>query len=230
MRMKIIFLNTWNGKLKEGISDFITEQSATADVFCFQEVYDSSKVLFESLLPSFKSLYAHKAIDNDDFPQAMYIKKDLEVRSSRTLLNDIPEVGLGLYIEIKCQTGNIHICNVHGMAFPGDKLDNAKRLEQSRALIDFFRSLPGRKLIGGDFNILPDTESIRMFERNGYVDMIKKHNIQTTRNHFAWEKYPDSKQYYSDYAFVSPDVNVKDFVVPRNEVSDHLPLILDIET
>jgi len=139
-------------------------------------------------------------------------------------------VGLGLYTEIKKGDDSIHICNVHGVAYAADnKLDNPARLEQSRVLIDFFGPLSGQKIIGGDFNILPDTDSIRAFATGGYVDLIKQFNIQATRNRFSWDLHPGSKQYYSDYVFISPDVKVQNFVVPQNEISDHLPIILDIE-
>ena len=84
-------------------------------------------------------------------------------------------------------------------------------------------------MIGGDFNLAPETKSIAMLTENGYRDLIKDFKIRTTRNRLAWEMYPESKQYFSDYVFASPEVKVKEFTVPENEISDHLPLILDIE-
>jgi endonuclease/exonuclease/phosphatase family metal-dependent hydrolase len=89
---------------------------------------------------------------------------------------------------------------------------------------------PGLKIIGGDLNLMPDTESVRMFAANGYRDLIAEFKIPTTRNRLVWDKFPDSKQYYSDYVFVSPEVKVREFSVPNNEISDHLPLIVDIQS
>jgi endonuclease/exonuclease/phosphatase family metal-dependent hydrolase len=85
------------------------------------------------------------------------------------------------------------------------------------------------KIIGGDFNLLPETKSAQMFEENDYRSLIKEFRIRTTRNRLAWELYPNDKQYYADYVFVSPGVNVKEFSVPENEISDHLALILRVE-
>lgn len=83
-------------------------------------------------------------------------------------------------------------------------------------------------IIGGDFNMFPENESIRMFEKNGYQDLIKNFGIKTTRNRIAWEKYPETPQYYSDYIFLKGDLQIKTFSVPENEVSDHLAMILEI--
>lgn len=67
-----------------------------------------------------------------------------------------------------------------------------------------------------------------MFEKNGYKDLIKDYKIPTTRNKVAWKMYPDNPQLYSDYVFVSSGIEVKSFSVIENEISDHLPLILEI--
>lgn len=186
----MIFLNTWNGKMSGGIKDFIAEESPRTDIFCLQEVYDSAKLMFGDLLPDFKGIYAHKDIDNDHgFSQATYVKKTLELCASNALLDDIPSVGL--YTEIKWNGGSVHICNFHGVAYPkDDKLDNGERLRQSRALIEFLRPLVGLKVTGGDFNVSPDTKSIRVFEESGHRDLVRRHDIQTTRNRLAWEAHP----------------------------------------
>ena len=40
--------------------------------------------------------------------------------------------------------------------------------------------------------------------------------------------YPESPQLFSDYVFVSPEVAVSGFSVPEDEISDHLPMIVDL--
>ncbi len=231
--MKIIFLNIWNGKIKDALTDFLVEHAPTTHVFCLQEAYNSFRPTLEGLLPGFKGVHAYKMIGtsagDDDFPLSIYVRDGIKIVATNVLLERDPDTGLGLHVEILEKGKSIHICDVHGRAYPGEKLDTPERLTQSRTLVDFFGSLRGQKIIGGDFNILPDTESIKTFEKNGYVDLIKKFAIRTTRNRFAWELYPDSKQMYSDYVFTGLDVKVKSLVVPENEISDHLPLILEID-
>lgn len=228
--MKIIFLNTWNGKIKDSIIEFIQEQSKDTDVFCFQEVYPEMRQLCREVLPDYEEFYAYKIVaKDDDFPQATFVRKNIGTLSFELVLNDQTNCGLGINVLIKQGDTLINICNFHGIAFPGDKLDNPSRLEQSKELINFLKNKKGLKIIGGDFNMLPETASMRMFEKKGYRDLIKEFKIKATRNRLAWEMYPDNPQYYSDYVFLSQGVKIEKFAVLNNEISDHLPLILEIE-
>lgn len=77
--------------------------------------------------------------------------------------------------------------------------------------------------------MLPQAESIRMFEKNNYRDLIKDFHITTTRNRIALDKYPGNERLFSDYVFVSSGVSVKGFLVPDVEISDHLPLLVEID-
>ena len=230
LEMKVIFLNTWNGEISEGIADFIKEHSPSTEVFCFQEAYDKMQMMCKELLPNYRMIKVYKRLAEDnDFPQATYLRNDLELLSSALVLEKQQGTGLGIYTGIKMGNNIVHLCNFHGTARPGDKLDTPQRITQSQGLIDFFKDKNGPKIIGGDFNLLPETKSVSMFEENGYRDLIRDFKIRTTRNRLSWEMYPDNKQYYCDYVFVSPDVNVREFSVPKNEISDHLPLILTVE-
>ncbi len=182
-------------------------------------------------MPGWTSIYGYKSAGkNDDFPQATYVRAGLTVRSSRLLLEGVLHAGVALYTEVVSSSGVYHLCNVHGVAQPGAKRDTPGRITQSRVIIDHLRDLKGKKIIGGDFNLLPDTKSIRIFEESGYADLIAQHGITTTRNRLAWDLYPsEDRQYHSDYVFTGSGVGIRNFVVPENEVSDHLPLILDTD-
>jgi exonuclease III len=228
--MKVVFLNTWNAKMLDGIAAFIKEQSADADVFCFQEAYMKFNYFCKGWLPDYRMIsgYKHGGEEND-FPQTVYVRDNVDLLSSEFVLEKEPGTGLGIYMEIRTKSGIVHLCNFHGSARPGDKLDTPQRLSQSQGLIDFFKDKNGPRIIGGDFNLDAGSKSIKMFADNGYRDLIKEFNIKTTRNHLAWEMYPKSKQYYSDYVFVSPEVKVQEFSVPENEISDHLPMILKFD-
>ena len=226
--MKIIFLNTWNGKMREAISEFLNEQKQDTDIFCLQEVDSEMKLLCEELLPNYEVVSEYKRIDDTDyFSQSTYMKKGLNVVSSDILFATEMDRGLGIYTQLEVNEQNIHLCNFHGKSRPIDKLDNEGRLKQSQGLIDFFEEKQGLKIIGGDFNILPETQSIGMFEENGYRDLIKDFHVRTTRNRLVWERFP-TKMLFSDYVFVNSEIDVTNFTVIENEISDHLPLILEI--
>lgn len=127
------------------------------------------------------------------------------------------------------------ICNVHGTAWPVDKLDSEERLAQSKKILDLVNNLPGEKIITGDFNLFPNTKSIGLFEENGFKNLVKDFNIQTTRGSLIKKLHPeyfaDGRvfQEFADYTFVSPGIQVRDYTVPDLPISDHLPLILEFE-
>lgn len=227
--MKILFLNTWHGKLRVPLTKFIQTQLHDTHLFCFQEVRDDMILICEELLTRYKSITATKHITQTDyFAQASYLHTDISIISSETLLHRFPACGLGIYSHIQYQNQDVHVINMHGISKPGDKQDTQGRLQQSSAIIDLLKNKEGVKIIGGDFNLLPETQSVSMFEENGYRNLIKDYVIDTTRNRLAWEQYP-CKQLHADYVFVSQDIKVTGFSVPKNEISDHLPLLLDIE-
>lgn len=226
--MKVVFLNVWYGGKGEELVGYIKQQAPDTDVFCFQEADDRTKQLLASTLSNYQFFSAFKFVQKGTaFPQATYVKDHIEVVSSGEILRGLDGGGLALYVELNIGGKSMYVCNFHGIPRPG-KLDNPLRLQQSEGLINFFKDKQGSQIIGGDFNILPDTESIRMFEAKGYKDLIKSFGIKSTRNKLAWGRYPDNPLYFSDYIFTSPDVDIKDFQVIDNEISDHLPLILEI--
>lgn len=139
---------------------------------------------------------------------------------------------------------NIQYCivNVHGHWTDGKK-DTPDRLEQSRRLVELLSKISESpslavvpalvsapvcvpKIVCGDFNIDPDTESTRYIESvGGLANLITKHEIKTTRN----ELYDGSHQ-FADYIFVSPeivsDTSAYEFQVLQEVVSDHAGLRL----
>lgn len=227
--MKIIYLNAWNGELGKNLNEFILQQSKDTDIFCFQEFSEDLKNTTDTILSDYTSFSAYKDLLHDGvsmFEQTMYIKRGLNVASDGTLLENQIDGGLALYVQLEINGKSLYVCNAHGISRPINKLDTTGRLKQSSDLIDFFQDKSGAKMIGGDFNLLPIAESIKTFEKNGYQNLVEKFNIETTRNHFAWDRYPDNKQLFADYIFISKDIVVDKFEVPINEISDHLPLIL----
>lgn len=198
--------------------------------FCFQEWLDIDNPFDFSDLNNYKSVVAEKDIGNDEkLSVGSFIKKKFKVIGSATPAGERMNLGISLVTQIMLNEDSITIGNVHGLPEPGHKLDTKERIEQATALIEFFEKTKGLKTIGGDFNLLPDTESIKMFERHGYTNLIKKYKIKTTRNDLTWKLYPDNKQLYSDYVFVSPEIKVKSFEVLDIKISDHLPMVLEIE-
>ena len=200
-------------------------------------------------LPGFKGYYARacKGFDEGsmiDFElfqgQAIFARNRMSIDSSGEVFlygdkdmtpryeSDWNPPTILQYVRFSTEDGRYTLASMHGMAYPGSKLDTPDRLEQSRKLLSFLADEEGEKIVGGDFNLLPEAESVGMIEKAGMRNMIKEFNIPSTRNELAYGSYPEAeRQYFADYAFISPGVRVVDFQVPYLSVSDHLPLMLE---
>jgi hypothetical protein len=133
------------------------------------------------------------------------------------------------YATVMVGTAPCLIISVHGTAQPGTKLDTDARIAQSQIIVEFMNNTEGAKILCGDFNLMPETESIAMIERARMRNLIKEFNITDTRGRLSHEKWPNSPQFFADYTFVSPEIKVKNFLVPPVPASDHLPMILEFE-
>lgn len=228
--MKIVFLNVWGEHMQEGLVEYLAEQARDTDIFCFQEATVSMKRACADVLSAYAEVSDYKYIsEQENFPQATFVRKDIDVLSTGTLMADDMELGLAVYVKIRVDDTEMYVCNAHGNSRPVEKLDDPGRLAFSQGLIDFFGDKDAAVVIGGDFNLLPETDSVKMFERAGYRDLIRGFDVDTTRNRLVWDRYP-VKMYYSDYVFLNDKVQLVDFNVPKNEVSDHLPMLLEIDT
>lgn len=259
--MKLLSCNIWGARQGKILFDYLKKESAHTDIFCFQEVFDTTSDIKEhdgyhmdllnelkNLLTDFKVLYTPsfknwvdmKAVDfNVTSGQAIFVRNNINVISSgdffvfgnkETIIqeNFQNEPKNTLWAKLEIAGKEILIVNVHGKWYPGDKTDDAERIEQSRIILDFVKTQNTPKIICGDFNLNPNTESIKMFEREGFKDLIQDYKIENTRNEVSWAQF-NNKQYFADFAFVSKDIRVLNFEVPYNLVSDHLPMILQFE-
>lgn len=235
--MKVIFLNVNRGSNLKKLLNFIKEHQQTTNIFCFQEANKNLIVELAQILKDFDFVDTSSVTDDPEKLQVCMIKKD-HLQSSGTLdLYETTKIEPKGFVQYLIHSSpHLLVGNVHGKVYPGDKKDNKLRKLQSKRIIDFLMSQASPKIVGGDFNLLPETESIKMFKENGFRDLIQEYKIKTTRNESAWSFAKNNKdrkyfgkQVYADYVFVAPDIKVNSFEVPNIEISDHLPLILDCE-
>jgi len=208
-----------------------------------REMYSNIYGKLAELLPEHKGYFAPhlKGYDIDgkvDFELetglAIFIKKSLDLSEQgdifvyREGLDSLHDNSATIprnvqYVSFTYEGRPYFIGNFHGIWYPKTKLDTPDRGEQSRKIKSFLNKQKGKKIVCGDFNLMPDTESLRMLEQ-GMKNLIKEYNIPTTRNDF----YKGSEK-FADYILISPDVVVKNFKVIEEKVSDHLPLYLEFE-
>lgn len=115
------------------------------------------------------------------------------------------------------------IINFHGLWNGQGKGDSEDRLNQSKKIKEFVETLTGNVVMCGDFNLLPNTESVKIIESIPLRNLVTDYGVTSTRtSHYT------KPEKFADYIFVSKDIGVKEFKVLPDEVSDHSPLFLEI--
>jgi hypothetical protein len=128
---------------------------------------------------------------------------------------------------VRTPGGSLLVGNFHGMSRPGTKLDSAERLAQSRAIRRVMDQHSGPSVLMGDFNLLPETTSVRILE-HGRRNLITDYRIATTRSRLNAFYGTPQEQPHANYTFATPDVQIASFAVPDVDVSDHLPMVMTI--
>ena len=150
----------------------------------------------------------------------MFIHKYLGAAKSETGFSSPRPMQI---INLAAGAKRLTVFNLHGLHNGLDKEDCDERIEQFTKVKTLLGETKTPKIVCGDFNALPETESLRMFENN-MENLIKKYGIQSTRSSIY--KKPER---FADYVLVSPEVKVSNFSVPSVEVSDHLPMVLEFD-
>jgi endonuclease/exonuclease/phosphatase family metal-dependent hydrolase len=240
--MRLITLNIWGGHVLNPLLEFIKSHHET-DILCFQEVYhraqkkisDEDRAVclnifseLQALLPRHKGFF--RPVVNNIYGIGMFIKKDIPVfEEGEIKIHDNPAYrGIGPTHSrnlqwVKCQIDNrVHtIMNVHGLWNGKGKTDAPERIVQSQKIRGFVDAIRTPKILCGDFNLRPDTESIKILQQE-MKNLIQDFNISSTRTRL----YPKEEK-FADYVFTSPEITVNHFEVLKDEVSDHCPLFLD---
>jgi endonuclease/exonuclease/phosphatase family metal-dependent hydrolase len=240
--MKLISLNIWGGHIRNPLLEFI-KSHRHVDIFCFQEVYHNAEAKIstddkivslnifselQALLPDHQALF--KPVVNGYYGIGMFVKKQLEILSEGELIiHENPHyTGKGpthsrnlQWLECSVHGQSYSIVNVHGLWNGKGKFDSPERIAQSQKIRNFIETIKSPKILCGDFNLRPDTQSVKILEA-GMKNLIQLYDVRSTRTSL----YPKDEK-YADYIFTSPDIPIHTFQVLPHEVSDHSPLLLD---
>jgi exonuclease III len=125
------------------------------------------------------------------------------------------------------QSRPVSITHMHGLRDLNGKMDTPERLAQAQRLLALSRQVsePGDlTVICGDFNVEPHSETLKLFDDAGLVELVTHRGFKSTRN--SHYKKPGK---FADYMLVNREEEVRNFqVIDDPEVSDHCPLVLDI--
>lgn len=119
----------------------------------------------------------------------------------------------------------VTITHMHGLRDLRGKMDTPERYAQAHRLIAMSQtlSMPGDiRVVCGDFNVEPDSETLKMLTASGMVELVLARGFTGTRS--SHYRKPGR---FADYLMISDQSVVKDFqVIHDPEVSDHCPLML----
>lgn len=203
------------------------------------------------VLPDFNYYFAPTAKDHDtkgkvnfplEFGQATFTKKNINVKKQgdifvhRTFNKPGPYYPDGrvdfprnfIYTEIEENGKTFQVLNIHGFWEPAPKHDTEQRLRQSQIIIDHAKHVGVPAILAGDFNLRINTQSLKMFEDNGFRNLVKESGALTTRSTLYSNKWRSNDK-YADYILTNKGIWVTNFKVMRSKISDHLPLYLKFE-
>jgi endonuclease/exonuclease/phosphatase family metal-dependent hydrolase len=246
--MKLISLNTWGGRAgKDELLSFFSKNK-DVDIFCLQEVWEGGdedvlnwgKGIDTKMITNIGNVLKEHSVFfrphyHDFYGLAIFARKNLPIREEgeifvfkerKNITDDFaPNHARNIqYLTIEIPRGIQTIINFHGIWNGGGKFDSEERLLQSDNILRFVKNLTNPYILCGDFNLRPDTVSLKKLEQAGMRNLIKDFGITSTRSsHYKKEER------FADYTLVSNGIKVNNFKVLPDEISDHLAMYLDFE-
>lgn len=126
-------------------------------------------------------------------------------------------------VEFEVDGVPLQILNLHGVWTP-DKRGDERTVRECEYILAAAKRKHMATILTGDFNLLPDTPSIRLLDKE-YRNLVKEYDVKTTRPAFG--DGLETGDTIIDYVFVNDLVDVHAFEVVESDVSDHLPMVLE---
>jgi endonuclease/exonuclease/phosphatase family metal-dependent hydrolase len=245
--MKLIQLNIWEGKLLKEVLAFIDEEKP--DILCLQEVFScKGKIPFPDLMfnsleliqehtgfeysffsPIFTSVYSEVPADlgiaiisrfpiqnqqaiftngvyNPNFTDASYFPN--------TRILQTCSVGVGEKL--------FNLANHQGHR-EVDPLGNEISMEKMKIVKTTLEKLPFPLVFAGDLNVKSESPAMRVFD--GFLnDLTAEHHVTSTLSQLG-----KVTNVACDHILVSDNVQVNEFRVAEELVSDHKALIMNFD-
>ncbi len=252
MKLKFVQINIYMGKYLDALLDFLKKEKP--DFISMQEVTygevnltgNTNQNLFEILKNSLQlneaSAILLKTTGNPEgafgnavlTPHKILKQNEIILNKFRTMSKDDlfsekvapthPKKLLDALVEFGGQ--KIHAMSVHG-AWTAPPRDTEENLRQAKLIADYLESLGEEPFIlGGDMNMLPETGVIKTINKVAN-NLILGTNIKQTTHPTAHRIAP--RGFLVDYVFVSKHFKPISVEAPLVTVSDHLPIIAELE-
>ncbi|AVP87346.1 hypothetical protein phytr_3950 [Candidatus Phycorickettsia trachydisci] len=229
-KIQIMSLNIWGGQCYEKLISFIKvhqdKDITLKDPKARKDVFES----IEKALPNHNGIFC--PIIDQTYGMAIFFAKTIPLldegvhwiyKNPKYIGNDPSHSRCLQWAILNPKGKKIGVFNIHGLWNGNGKGDSPERIKQSESICNFATSLHLPVVLCGDFNLMLDTQSVALLEKN-YQNLIRNAKVQSTRSSL----YKKSER-YADYIFVPKNLNVCSFQVYETEVSDHLPLLAAIE-
>lgn len=237
-------LNVWQGRLERVLQKHL--ESLDVNFACMQEAVDyegSSAGLVTSYQKVGKSLglneqyfsalsalklgkrdisFGNVTYSSLPFASTNTVFTRGEYKHDYDLEHDDYNIRAFQHVEVLLENKKLHLLNHHGHHIDAHKLGDDETLRQVMMIADYIKQLNGAVVLCGDFNLAPESESIKHFDtllRNLSVE----YSLKTTRSRLT------SKKEVCDYIFVNEAVQVNDFFMDETIISDHNALLLDFD-
>lgn len=250
--MKIININVWNGgELLDNLIKFLKKEKP--DILAMQEVHNEQQVNIERRYRTISELQNSLGLSQYAFsPQFVLVNNKIKsargnailtnfpVRQVKTIFFDVPykeEVRQTnkqdytltpramQYAQININETTLNMYNVHGIwGMDGD--DNSRRLKMSGTIINNVKDKK-QVILCGDFNTNAHTKSIQNIGK--VLHNVFDHERKTS---FNMKRKPTNSGFAKavvDNMFVSSDIKIISHSQPDVDISDHLPLVVEME-
>ncbi len=251
MQIKVVSLNLWwGGYLFPAILDFL--QAEEPDIIMLQEVYNGSRPELDDRYRSVEVLSGRLDYPHSDFVQAfvhdspagllpqgnaVFSKFPITGRSSRFITEpakasykDLPEEWpveprVLQHVALDTPAGQVNVFNLHGIwDLAGDRY-SPERQKMGQLIIEETSGKPN-VILGGDSNASagnPLMSELGRHLKNAFNPVPKStFNMRRKDN-------PGYAAAAVDIMYVSPSVKVLSAACPDIDISDHLPLVVNLE-
>lgn len=238
--MKLLQLNTWSCNLAPEIVKLL--QREQPDVVCLQEVISAEQT--GKILQSLEEILADAPYEYVYYsPLAKFRFMHRTASRGNAILSRYPLAGTGTfwthgefqpdfdysigwnsargvaYATVQTPGGDVRVVTTHGYHIKTHKNGDEETLRACRQIDKFIRDIDGPVVLTGDFNLVPESESMQVFD-GSLRNLTREANLKTTRNHLT------SKTEACDY-ILTRDVDVQQFAALDDVVSDHQALLLE---
>lgn len=253
IKLKVIQVNIYKGRyldslidfLKKENPDFVTMQEVTTGGFSLSGVEKAD--VFRELLHELKMFGVFhgdlklKEEKDSKFGNAVFSKhriiksKVLTLKTFRPVTNDELNGKSGevrekidrhlLDAEVNFRDKDIHIMSWHG-AWTAPPHDTPETKKQAELVYRYIMNVDEPFILGGDLNAILGSKTVDLIS-SASNNLMLKCNVSMTTNPDVHKIAP--RGFLIDYLFTSSEFKFKSIEVPQITVSDHLPVVAELE-